>query len=80
MSAKNLAECILLAANIRESSFDGILRFADADSFYKKTIKDACDEAEKASASHEGYGEVAYMLLANCWNDALDWANRTLAE
>lgn len=87
MSTTALAECIRLAANIHESSYDqkaanqhagpgGFLAHPEA--YYGKTLQQSCIEAEQAYDTHKGYGEVAFMMLKNCWNQALDWANKVL--
>lgn len=91
MSHIALAECIRLAANIRESSYDHTKSAAmingdptmygyASELCYGKTLKQACEEAEASWATHKGWGEVTYMLLNQNWNEALDWANGVLAN
>lgn len=94
MSTIALAECIRLAANIRETSFDRVgaakcqlenialpkhmLDNLDYSSFYTVSLRDACTKAEESYADFKGFGDVVYMLLNQNWNEALDWANLQL--
>jgi len=85
MSHVNLAECIRLAANIREASYDHVAsrecyKGVPPRDFYSKSLRQACEEAEASWATHKGWGEVTYMLLSQNWNEALDWANKVLSE
>lgn len=52
----------------------------DFSSFYKKSLRESCQEAEETREAYKDLGEVAYMLLDQNWNESLDWANRILAE
>lgn len=85
MSTVALAECIRLAANIHESSYDhkaaqeGFQGLQPV-SFYCKTLQQSCLEAEQAYEAHKGFGQVAYLMLKNSWNEALAWAEDTLTK
>ncbi len=84
---KRLAEAVLLAADIREKSFDqdaadtlekSDLLIKDFNDCYIKSLSQACDEA----AEKVGFGQIdtqpIYLLLRYTWNDILDWAKERL--
>lgn len=83
---KKLAETILLAAKLREGSYDheGANHIVsnyrqethiDFKQFYKLTMYGACDKAVKQiNYDHRGT-KLIYLLLTNSWNETLDWAN-----
>lgn len=81
---KELAEVLLLAAKLREESYDKIAseeaskskKLIDFNKFYKKSIEQSVIEAYtqldfKISANAFF---PAYLLLKYCWNDSLNWA------
>lgn len=73
-----LARAIIEAARKREESFDhGAASRADADGasipasrFYRVSLRDACE----ADGVNPFISYPVYLLLSNCWNDALEWA------
>lgn len=81
---ERLALAVKLAAKIREESFNDKeatkasqnKEFVDYTKFYELSLSEA---AEKA-ASKVGYdtrgAEPVYLLLQNCWNDILAWAEQ----
>ena len=86
MSAIHLAECIRLAANIRETSYDllkeqewkpGTIPVSAPD-FYRKTLWQSCAEAEASCADYTNLGQPAFMLLNSNWNEALAWASNVI--
>jgi len=85
---KRLAEAIKLAAKIREECFDHTtcdavnkalkrgLPTPDYNTFYTKSLWQACDEAaEKMGFDTRGTQSI-YLLLSQSWNDALEWADQ----
>jgi hypothetical protein len=84
MVSDTLERIIKDAMQIREQSYDHAAaekadkesedaEFIDFSSFYKKTVKEASDEAATA-AGDPRLGEVVYYLLSYVWNDISDWA------
>ena len=81
-----IAKTIILAAKIREDSYDNIAadkasKTADNQvcvnyfQFYTKTMIEAEAEAAKATGIDELGSHIVKVLLRNCWNDALSWAD-----
>jgi hypothetical protein len=78
---EKLAEAILLAAKLREESYDhksaqrtlfkNLTRYSQ---FYKISIKEAADQAAENVGFDKRGTQPIYLLLQFCWNDALDWA------
>lgn len=69
----NLAHCIKQSAKIREESW----AFWDADETkgdYTLHISDAVDKTR----FNQQTKTLASLLLFQCWNDALDWADRQI--
>lgn len=79
---EELAKTILLAAKIREESFDHESsekaqnkKGVDHCVFYKTSLFDACDEAaEQTGYSTRGTYPI-YILLKQDWNGIIDWAS-----
>ncbi len=59
-----LAQAILVAAAFREESFDYVERC------WRVSLRDACE----AAGSDPLISYPVYLLLANSWNEALEWA------
>ncbi len=78
---ERLAKAVLLAAKLREDSFDLIkankmhkdvpLNYS---SCYKMTIREAADKAAEELGYDSRGTEPIYLLLTNSWNSAIDWA------
>lgn len=74
-----LAEAILLAAKLREDSYDHVAAesvsgiFVDYSQFYGVTLQHAADLAAERVARIELAFPV-YLLLLSHWNNALEWA------
>lgn len=87
-----LAKAITASAKAYEESFDreeamraraeytdklsrgsdcGIPMIPDYSNCYKMSLLDACNRESGQLA------QPVYLLLQNCWNDALDWADKT---
>ena len=86
---KELAKVILDAAKIREESWTdrGIGPHKNsswqATGRYSKTIREAILEATPAISQnrhHTNLRQVAWLLLENCPDDALDWAVRVVLD
>jgi hypothetical protein len=45
--------------------------------FYRKTLRESCDEVAKA-AGEPTMGEIVYYLLEYTWNDCQIWAEEQL--
>lgn len=83
---ERLARAIVMAAGIREASYDvegaqkavdsGI--FTDYTKFYGKTIEEAADEAADGVGLDQTRTPPVYLLLKNCWNEALEWAEAVI--
>ena len=63
-----LKDAILLAADIREGSWDHNKKA------YTKTLRKACDMAAKAVGYDERGTEPIFLLLHCAWNDSIAWA------
>lgn len=81
-----LASLLVKAAAIREASYDSKTAdemtakgyLGDFSKFYKKSMHDAAYEA--CSPEHTALTEPVYLLLSECWNDALEWAGTNLND
>lgn len=83
--AQPLAELILEAARVRETSYDAKAARAtedqcakdgtscDFDQFYKLTLQQAVEQVCPANLV-----EPVAMLLRNNWNESLDWAKEVV--
>lgn len=47
--------------------------------FHRKTLEQAAHEAA-VNAGEREVGDIAYFLLANSWNDAMEWAQENNAD
>lgn len=82
---KKIAEAIILAAKIREKSFDheraDELQKSDSfikdfTKFYTKTLEESAKEAVDTIGIAKIATQPIYLLLACAWNDALAWAEQ----
>ena len=64
---EDLQKAVKLAAQIREESWDG--------ECYKKSLYESADEAAESVGFDKRGTTPIYLLITNCWNEALDWAN-----
>ena len=79
---KKLSQAIILGAKLYEQSYDHkkskeletTLELADYNTYYKMTLKDACDEASETVGYDTRGTEPVYLLLKNSWNDCIAWA------
>lgn len=80
---KRFAEAILLAAKIREESFnqekadkmeEGSSLLKDFRECYTKTLYEAADKAAGELGFDKQGTQPIYLLLQYCWNDILSWA------
>jgi len=85
---RQLADAIVLAAKIREESYDREAadrafhncEFVDYSKFYKETIWQASFKSTKACNLDNIATEPIYLLLKYAWNDILDWADKVVRE
>ena len=90
-----LANLVLDASNIRESSYDKAsadaataevaqhdpLGFIDYTKFYTKTLMQAATEAcETAGLASTQMAMPVYLLLFCAWNDAIEWASQVRGD
>lgn len=91
---EKFCEAILIAARLREKSFDGDAARAerkmreqanpdgfpiiDYKKFYRKTIAEAAEEACVIVGFDNRMGNFIYLLLTNSWNDAISTVNAIL--
>jgi hypothetical protein len=72
---ERLAKTILLAAKLREESFDPEMaeknQFGDC---YKLSLRAAADMAAEQTGYDERGTDPVYLLLKHSWNDILAWA------
>lgn len=90
---ERLAKAVLLAAKLREESYDmatyveefentpmHLKKFIDPSKFYKLTMWDASDQAAMKMGFDKRGTRPVYLLLMNSWNEALDWAEKFSVE
>jgi hypothetical protein len=83
LAHQELAQAIVKAAELREESFDhgraaqaiAAGGLVDMESFYRVSLREACD----ADGANPFLSYPVYLLLANSWNQALDWAQANLS-
>ncbi len=75
-----LAKAIVLAAKLREDSFDRTVakmaleadELVDYEKFYQLSIEEATMEVSQE------LGYPIYLLLQCCWDEALTWATKVI--
>ena len=63
-----LASAVKATSETHEQSWDGTK--------YTLSIRDAAQLVHSSTDIQH----LSYLLLTSCWNDALEWADKTLAE
>lgn len=83
MIMNKFASAIIMAAKIREDSYDrkaadkaskGPRLIVDYNKFYQKDLYEAAEEAVKKVGLNTEMVQPIYLLLSYTWNDALEWA------
>lgn len=85
---KRLATAILLAAKLREESFDHKAaniastkcKHIDPSKFYKLPLYAACDKAMRRCKIVASSNTPIYLLLKYNWNQIIDWAKTFRTE
>ena len=65
---EQLQQALKRAAEIRELSWSA------EEKQYKVSLQDACDSACAEVGFDTRANFVVFMLLTNCWNESLEWA------